>query len=78
MAYKPSRALNQFHTASFSCRWNKPKHQSKLETKTNGTSQQRELEMETFLHKDHPMENGKAAEYTVIPLDELSEKYPSH
>ncbi|XP_035537501.1 uncharacterized protein LOC118342913 [Morone saxatilis] len=59
-------------------KWNAPSQASQLETKTNSANQQRELEMETFLHKDKPRENGKAAEYTVIPLDELSEKYPSH
>ncbi|XP_041790075.1 uncharacterized protein LOC121604577 [Chelmon rostratus] len=55
-------------------KWNGPKHVSQLETKTNPSNQQMELEMETFLHKDKPKENGKAAEYTVIPLDELPEK----
>ncbi|XP_044059299.1 cell wall integrity and stress response component 4-like [Siniperca chuatsi] len=58
-------------------KWNGPKQASQLETKTNSSNQKRELEMETFLHKDNPRENGKAAEYTVIPLDELSEKYSS-
>ncbi|XP_071403173.1 uncharacterized protein [Centroberyx affinis] len=56
-------------------RWNGPSQasQRKEETKAN---QQRELEMETFLQKDKPRENGQAAEYTVIPLDELPEKDP--
>lgn len=58
-------------------RWNAPNQVYQVETKTNSTNQQRELEMETFLHKE-PKENGKAAEYTVIPLDELPEKYSSH
>ncbi|XP_051234889.1 uncharacterized protein LOC127351410 isoform X1 [Dicentrarchus labrax] len=59
-------------------KWNAPSQAPQLETKTNSANQQRELEMETFLHKEKPRENGKAAEYTVIPVDELSEKYPSH
>lgn len=52
-------------------KWNGPRQVS-------SSNQQRELEMETFLHNDMPRENGKAAEYTVIPLDELPEKYSSH
>ncbi|XP_070685821.1 uncharacterized protein [Pempheris klunzingeri] len=59
-------------------KWNGPKHVSQQETKINSANQQREVEMETFMHKDEPKENGKAAEYTVIPLDELPEKYSSH
>ncbi|XP_070765820.1 uncharacterized protein [Enoplosus armatus] len=59
-------------------KWNGPKQASQLETNTNSSNQQREVEMETFLHKDNPRENGKAEEYTVIPLDELPEKYSSH
>lgn len=58
-------------------KWNGPNQTSQQEPKTNSSNQQRELEMETFLHKDKPRENGKAAEYTVIPLDELPEKYSS-
>ncbi|KAM9366376.1 uncharacterized protein cd44a [Symphorus nematophorus] len=57
-------------------KWNGPREAS--QAKANPSNQQRELEMETFLHKDNPRENGKAAEYTVIPLDELPEKYSSH
>ncbi|KAM7424575.1 hypothetical protein PAMA_000767 [Pampus argenteus] len=52
-------------------RWNRPNH---LDIKTNPSDQQMEVEMETLVHKDKPMENGKAAEYTVIPLEELPEK----
>ncbi|XP_074478858.1 uncharacterized protein LOC141760126 isoform X2 [Sebastes fasciatus] len=59
-------------------KWNGPSKASQQETKTNDSNQQRGLEMETFLHKDNPKENGKASEYTVIPLDELPEKYSSH
>ena len=36
------------------------------------------LEMETFLHKDELLVNGKAGDYTVIPLDEIPEKDSSH
>ncbi|XP_026234965.1 uncharacterized protein LOC113174957 isoform X2 [Anabas testudineus] len=56
-------------------RWYGPNQVSQLETKT---SQQRELEMETFLHEDRPRENEKTTEYTVIPLDDLPETYTSH
>lgn len=59
-------------------KWYGPNQASQLETKTNSSNQQREQEMETFLHKDNPRENGKAAEYTVIALDELPQKYSSH
>ncbi|XP_070818360.1 uncharacterized protein cd44a [Chaetodon trifascialis] len=55
-------------------KWNGPKQAAQLETTTGSSNQQREQEMETFLLKEKPMENGKAAEYTVIPLDELPEK----
>ncbi|XP_060918739.1 uncharacterized protein LOC132993069 [Labrus mixtus] len=56
-------------------KWNAPRKASQLETQTNSTNQQREQdqEMETFL----PKENGKAAEYSVIPLDELPENNSS-
>ncbi|XP_071345475.1 uncharacterized protein [Trachinotus anak] len=59
-------------------KWNGPNQVSQPEKKTGSSNQQRELEMETFLHKEEPRENGKAAEYTVIPLDELPENYSSH
>nr|XP_046250789.1 uncharacterized protein LOC124062214 [Scatophagus argus] len=59
-------------------KWKGPKQATQLETKTNSSNQQRELEMETFLHKDKPKENGKVAEYTVIPLDEFPGNYSSH
>ncbi|XP_076589715.1 uncharacterized protein cd44a [Chaetodon auriga] len=55
-------------------KWNGPKQAAQLETTTSSSNQQREQEMETFLLKEKPRENGKAAEYTVIPLDELPEK----
>ncbi|XP_047437239.1 mucin-12-like isoform X2 [Mugil cephalus] len=56
-------------------KWNAPNQTYQVETKTNSTNQQMELEMETFLEKDKPMENGKAAEYRVIPLEELQDNY---
>ncbi|XP_019954942.2 uncharacterized protein [Paralichthys olivaceus] len=56
-------------------KWNGP-HQA--QTKADSSNQQREQEMETFLHKETPRENGKSAEYTVIPLDELPESNSSH
>ncbi|XP_034730275.1 uncharacterized serine-rich protein C215.13-like [Etheostoma cragini] len=57
-------------------KWRGPRQASQIETKTN-SNQQRELEMETFLHKDKLMVNQKAGDYTVIPLDEIPEKYSS-
>ncbi|KAG7482161.1 hypothetical protein JOB18_014554 [Solea senegalensis] len=59
-------------------KWNGPNQVSQPENKSDFLNQQRELEMETFLHKEEPRENGKAAEYTVIPLDELPESSLSH
>ncbi|XP_034382808.1 polycystic kidney disease protein 1-like 3 [Cyclopterus lumpus] len=59
-------------------RWNGPSRASQLEDKTNASIQHREVEMETFLPNDRPKENGRRAEYTVIPLEELPEKYSSH
>ncbi|KAM6950042.1 uncharacterized protein PEZ65_021268 [Lycodopsis pacificus] len=59
-------------------KWNGPSQASQGVDKSNSSNQQRELEMETFLHKDNPKENGHPSEYTVIPLEELSEKYSSH
>ncbi|KAI9519411.1 hypothetical protein NQZ68_028768 [Dissostichus eleginoides] len=52
-------------------KWNAPSQAS--ETKSSSSNQQREIEMETFMHKDNPRENGTAGEYTVIPLEELPE-----
>ncbi|XP_069561501.1 osteocalcin 2-like [Brachyistius frenatus] len=59
-------------------KWNGPRQASQPETKTNSSNQQREVEMETFIHEEEPRENGKTAEYTVISLDELPENYSSH
>ncbi|XP_036950232.1 cell wall protein IFF6-like isoform X2 [Acanthopagrus latus] len=59
-------------------KWNGPSQAYQVETQTNSSNQQRGLEMETFLQKEKPRENGKAAEYTVIPLDELPDDYSSH
>ncbi|KAG7242656.1 hypothetical protein INR49_020029 [Caranx melampygus] len=46
-------------------KWNGPNQVSHRETKAVSSNQQRELEMDTFLHKEVPRENGKAAEYTL-------------
>nr|XP_040016016.1 uncharacterized protein LOC120807754 [Gasterosteus aculeatus aculeatus] len=54
-------------------RWNGPPQAAQLEGKSYPSDQRRELEMETFLHKEGPKENGHASEYTVVPLEELSE-----
>ncbi|XP_029354607.1 P17/29C-like protein DDB_G0287399 [Echeneis naucrates] len=59
-------------------KWNRPPQASELETKNGSLNQQRVQEMEMFLHNDQPKDNGKAAEYTVIPLDELPESFSSH
>ncbi|KAF1392535.1 hypothetical protein PFLUV_G00029030 [Perca fluviatilis] len=59
-------------------KWSGPRHASQIETKTNFSNQQMGLEMETFLHKDELLVNGKAGDYTVIPLDEIPEKDSSH
>ncbi|XP_054475992.1 mucin-21 [Anoplopoma fimbria] len=59
-------------------KWNGPSQVSKLVAQTNNVNQQKEVEMETFLPKDNPKENGHTAEYTVIPLEELPENHSSH
>ncbi|XP_076012356.1 uncharacterized protein LOC143005013 [Genypterus blacodes] len=51
-------------------KWNGPSQASQV-TDLNNTNQPREQEMETFLHKQTPRENGQTAEYTVIPLEDL-------
>ncbi|KAM4744479.1 uncharacterized protein FYW61_000545 [Anableps anableps] len=56
-------------------KWNGP--QQTAENKTNASNQKREVEMQTFLHKEEPKENGKEGEYTVIPLDDLADHYSS-
>ncbi|XP_068596498.1 uncharacterized protein cd44a [Brachionichthys hirsutus] len=58
-------------------KWNRPNQPAKLQPKAD---QQRALEKETFLlrDRDRPTENGKAGEYTVIPLEELPDKYSCH
>ncbi|KAK5608023.1 hypothetical protein CRENBAI_006069 [Crenichthys baileyi] len=57
-------------------KWNGPNQTS--ENKTNASNQKREQEMQTFLPKEEPKENGKEAEYTVIPLDDLTDRYSSN
>lgn len=54
-------------------KWNGPSQASQA-TDLNTKNQPREQEMETFLHKQTPRENGQSSEYTVIPLEELPEK----
>ncbi|XP_027870443.1 mucin-5AC-like [Xiphophorus couchianus] len=57
-------------------KWNGPQQTSETtEKKTNASNQKREQEMQTFLHKDEPKENGMETEYTVIPLDDLADHY---
>ncbi|XP_051919258.1 uncharacterized protein LOC127599367 [Hippocampus zosterae] len=55
-------------------KWNGPRQASSPQTGVD-SSQQQKAENESFLQKDTPRENGKVVEYTVIPLDELPEKY---
>ncbi|KAM9766108.1 uncharacterized protein ACNS7B_003697 [Menidia menidia] len=52
-------------------KWNGPKVESGDETKTNSANQRKELEMQTFLHKEEPAENGRQAEYTVLSVEDL-------
>ncbi|XP_062417849.1 collagen alpha-2(I) chain-like [Pungitius pungitius] len=57
--------------------WNGPNQAAQLVGKANPSTQQ--VELETFLHKEVPKENGHASEYTVIPLEDLlPEQCPSH
>ncbi|XP_077419754.1 uncharacterized protein LOC144050420 [Vanacampus margaritifer] len=54
-------------------KWNVgPRQSSSPQTKVD-SSQQQKAENEAFLRKNTPKENGKAVEYTVIPLDDLPE-----
>ncbi|XP_014894528.1 location of vulva defective 1-like [Poecilia latipinna] len=54
-------------------KWNGPQQTS--EKITNAQNQKREQEMQTFLHKNEPKENGMETEYTVIPLDDLADHH---
>ncbi|XP_037103120.1 uncharacterized protein LOC119120385 [Syngnathus acus] len=54
-------------------KWNGPRQASRPQIEVD-SSQHQKSENEAFLQKDTPKENGKAAEYTVIPLDELPVK----
>ncbi|XP_017269676.1 uncharacterized protein LOC108234755 [Kryptolebias marmoratus] len=56
-------------------KWNHP-NQVPI-TKANSSNQQREQEMQTFMHKDEPKENGNNGEYTVIPLEDIPENCSS-
>lgn len=58
-------------------RWNRHSQFNQTGAGLQPADQQRALEMQTFLHEQQPKENGKAEEYTVIPLDELPETYSS-
>lgn len=60
-------------------RWNAPNKavSPNSESEMKSISQQKDVEMETLMHKEQPRENGRVTEYTVIPLDELPEKYSS-
>ncbi|KAF7212526.1 mucin-2 [Nothobranchius furzeri] len=52
-------------------KWNGPNQA--YEINTNSSNQKMELEKQAFLYKEEPKENGREAEYAVIPLDELPE-----
>ncbi|XP_020567557.2 mucin-4 isoform X2 [Oryzias latipes] len=58
-------------------KWNKDSSSGSVE-KSNLLNQEREQEMQTFLHKNKPKENGQIGEYTVIPLNDIPEKYFSN
>ncbi|XP_041836086.1 papilin-like [Melanotaenia boesemani] len=58
-------------------KWYGPKRVFNDETTSNASNQTRELEKQTFLQKEEPKVNGKEAEYTVIPLDDLPGNFPS-
>lgn len=68
--------MNAHHISML--RWNGPSQAFQPQTKTDSSNQQMELEMETFLQRDQPRENGQANEYTVIPLEEFPEENSSH
>ncbi|XP_077568875.1 uncharacterized protein LOC144194014 [Stigmatopora nigra] len=55
-------------------KWNGPRQAVSLQAKVEYTQEQK-TENEVFLEKDKPIENGNMSEYTIIPLDELPEKY---
>ncbi|XP_077443252.1 uncharacterized protein LOC144064508 [Stigmatopora argus] len=55
-------------------KWNGPRQALSLQPKVEYTQEQK-TENEVFLEKYEPIENGKTSEYTIIPLDELPEKY---
>ncbi|KAK7912797.1 hypothetical protein WMY93_013008 [Mugilogobius chulae] len=58
-------------------KWNGPKQIYKPGVTVTPADPQRAVEMVEFLDKKPPKENGKAEEYTVIPLDELPDDYSS-
>ncbi|KAF6719041.1 hypothetical protein FQA47_017292 [Oryzias melastigma] len=57
-------------------KWNKKSSSS--DKNTNLQNQKMEQEMQTFLTKSEPKENGQNGEYTVIPLADIPEKYLSN
>ncbi|XP_029001084.1 uncharacterized protein LOC114852693 isoform X2 [Betta splendens] len=56
-------------------RWNGP-HQALQPQITTG--EEREKEMESFLHHDSPREKGGLDEYTLVPLEALPQSYSTH
>lgn len=58
-------------------KWNGPDQLNKTEITCHSVNQQRAVEMKSFLHKERPRENRKAAEYTVIPLEDLPDSFSS-
>ncbi|KAM8876631.1 uncharacterized protein ACB058_002811 isoform 1-T1 [Synchiropus picturatus] len=55
-------------------KWNGPREVRHPETQNISPNQQREQEMTTYLLQQAPRVNGKAGEYTVIPLEDLPDK----
>ncbi|RVE74178.1 hypothetical protein OJAV_G00019590 [Oryzias javanicus] len=55
-------------------KWNK-KSSSSSDKNENLLNQKTEQEMQTFLTKNEPKENGQNGEYTVIPLGDIPETY---
>ncbi|CAL9701330.1 unnamed protein product [Knipowitschia caucasica] len=53
-------------------KWNGPHQFNQTLTPAD---QQKAIEMEEFIHREHPRENGMEEEYTVIPLHELPDNY---
>ncbi|XP_072321930.1 uncharacterized protein [Eucyclogobius newberryi] len=58
-------------------KWNGPDQFNQTGVTLAPDHQQGKAETEDLLHKTYPKENGKAEEYTVIPLDELPNSHLS-